>query len=142
MQLLTSFLISLGTSAAMSLLKPLTSLDDSCSAIYKNILYSFTPEAFLSLSLKEGAKWKKLVMGEKVSGAVCVGATPDDTIQASLFVLGGTSGLGGYTGLQKYTYWTGKWTTITPSKLITKDRLWHGLTYIKASDAILIYAGS
>ncbi|PNP61352.1 hypothetical protein FNYG_13918 [Fusarium nygamai] len=126
----------------MSLPKPPTSLDDSCSVIYENILYSFTPEAFLSLPMEEGAKWKKLEMGEKVLGAVCVGATPDDTAQAGLFVVGGTSGSDGYTGLQKYTYSTGKWTTITASELITKDRLWHGSTYIKASDAILIYAGS
>ncbi|KAJ3453378.1 hypothetical protein MRS44_017625 [Fusarium solani] len=80
--------------------------------------------------------------GREGFGAVCVGATPDDTAQAGLFVVGGTSGSDGYTGLQKYTYSTGKWTTITPSRLITKDRLWHGSTYIKASDAILIYAGS
>ncbi|EXK23802.1 hypothetical protein FOMG_19439, partial [Fusarium oxysporum f. sp. melonis 26406] len=70
----------------MSLPKPPTSLDDSCSVIYENILYSLTPEAFLSLPLEEGAKWKKLEMGEKVSGAVCVGATPDGTAQAGLFV--------------------------------------------------------
>ncbi|KAH7108787.1 hypothetical protein EDB81DRAFT_874040 [Dactylonectria macrodidyma] len=126
----------------MSLPKPPTSLDDSCSVIYENILYSFTPEAFLSLSLEEGAKWEKLEMGEKVSGAVCVGATPGDAAPANLFVVGGTGGSDGYTGLQKYTYSTGKWTTITPSELITKDRLWHGSTYIKANDAILIYAGS
>ncbi|KAH7130864.1 hypothetical protein EDB81DRAFT_905447 [Dactylonectria macrodidyma] len=126
----------------MSLPKPPMSLDGSCSVIYKNILYSFTPEAFLSLSLEEGAKWKKLEMGEKISGAVCVGATPGDATQAGLFVVGGTGGSDGYTGLQKYTYSTGKWTTILPSELITKDRLWHGSTYIKANDAILIYAGS
>ncbi|KAF4440930.1 hypothetical protein F53441_12163 [Fusarium austroafricanum] len=126
----------------MSLPRPPTSLDDSCSVIYENILYSFTPEAFLSLPLEQGAKWEKLEMGEKVSGAVCVGATPDDTAQAGLFVVGGTSGSDGYTGLQKYTYSTGKWTTITPSELVTKDRLRHGSMYIKASDAILVYAGS
>ncbi|KAH7124269.1 hypothetical protein EDB81DRAFT_890369 [Dactylonectria macrodidyma] len=126
----------------MTLPKPPTSLDDSCSVIYENIFYSFTPEAFLSLSLEEGAKWKKLEMGEKVSGAVCIGVTPGDAAQASLFVVGGTGGSDGYTGLQKYTYSTGKWTTITPSELITKDRLWHGSTYIKADDVILIYAGS
>ncbi|KAH6974871.1 hypothetical protein EDB80DRAFT_312366 [Ilyonectria destructans] len=126
----------------MSLPKPPMSLDGSCSVIYESILYSFTPEAFLSLSLEEGAKWKQLEMGEKVSGAVCVGATPNDAAQAGLFVVGGTGGSDGYTGLQKYTYWTGKWTTITPSELITKDRRWHGSTYIKADDAILIYAGS
>ncbi|KAH7109343.1 hypothetical protein EDB81DRAFT_672885 [Dactylonectria macrodidyma] len=126
----------------MSLPKTPTSLDDSCSVIYENILYSFTPETFLSLSLEEGAKWKKLEMGEKVSGAVCVGVTPGDAARAGLFVVGGTGGSDGYTGLQKYTYSTGKWTTITHSELITKDRLWHGSTYIKADDAILIYAGS
>ncbi|KAJ4232377.1 hypothetical protein NW757_013839 [Fusarium falciforme] len=126
----------------MSLPKPPTSLDDSCSVIYENILYSFTPEDFLSLSLEEGAKWKNLEMGEKVSGAVCVGTTPGDDAEAGLFVVGGTGGSVGYTGLQKYTYSTGKWTTISPSESITKDRLWHGSTYIKASDAILIYAGS
>ncbi|TVY62365.1 hypothetical protein Focb16_v004363 [Fusarium oxysporum f. sp. cubense] len=53
----------------MSWPKPPTSLHNSCSVIYENILYSFTPEAFLSLSLEEGAKWKKLEMGERVSGA-------------------------------------------------------------------------
>ncbi|KAH8648102.1 hypothetical protein BGZ61DRAFT_548600 [Ilyonectria robusta] len=126
----------------MSLPKPPTSLDSSCSVIYENILYSFTPEAFLSLSLEEDAKWKKLEIGEKVSGAVCVGVTPGDAAQAGLFVVGGTGGSDGYTGLQKYTYSTGKWTTITPSELITKDRQWHSSTYIKANDAILIYAGS
>jgi hypothetical protein len=39
----------------MSWPKAPTSLDDSCSVIYENILYSFTPEAFLSLCKMEEA---------------------------------------------------------------------------------------
>lgn len=125
-----------GQVAAMSVPQPPTSLDKSCSVIHDNILYSFSPEAFLSLALEEGAKWKKLNMGEKVSGASCVGT------DSAMFVVGGTTDNADFTGLQKYTYSSKEWSTITPTDLATKNRQWHSTTYIKANDAIVMYAGS
>ncbi|KOS16874.1 hypothetical protein ESCO_004873 [Escovopsis weberi] len=126
----------------MSPPKPATSLDGSCSVIHDNTLYSFSPQGFQSLRLEEGAEWKELAIGEKVTGATCTGTTPADDDHAALFVVGGSSDSADYTGLQKYTYSTGKWTTIRPSDLVTKNRLWHGSTYIKDYDVIFVYAGS
>lgn len=119
----------------MSIPKPPSSLDNSCAVIHDKTLYTFSPEGFVSLPLKQGAKWKKLSMGEAVVGAKCVGT---DT---GLFVIGGTSGSDDYHGLQKYTYATRAWSKITPSDDSAKNRQWHGATYIKAVDRLLIYAG-
>lgn len=123
----------------MSLPTPPSSLDGSCSVIHEGILYTYTPDSFLQLPLRQGGKWKKLEMGEKVKGAACVGVTSGEP---GFFVVGGIGGSEDYTGLQKYTYSSKEWTTITPTDLVTKHRQWHGATYIKANDAILIYAGN
>ncbi|PHH64545.1 hypothetical protein CDD81_4324 [Ophiocordyceps australis] len=122
--------------------KPPASLDNSCSVIHDNTLYVYSPDAFLSIRLEDGASWNKLPMGVKVTGAVCVGTTPPDDKEASFFVVGGEGPSEEYTGLQKFVYSTGKWTTVTPSELVTKHRKWHSATYIKANNAILVYAGS
>ncbi|KAK5990703.1 hypothetical protein PT974_08972 [Cladobotryum mycophilum] len=126
----------------MSVPKPPTSLDSSCSVIHDNTLYSYSSQGFLSLHLEEGAKWEKLDMGEKVMGATCVGTTPGDASQAGLFIVGGKSDSSDYPGLQKFTYSTGKWSTITLSDPDMKGRQWHGSTYIQADDLILVYGGS
>lgn len=122
----------------MSLPDPPTSLDGSCSVIHDGKLYSYSPSGFLSLAMKKDAEWEELKMGEVVSGAVCV----DASSAGILWIVGGTGGSDAYTGLQKYTYSTGEWTTVTPTNLISKNLQWHGSTYIQDSDAILIYAGS
>ncbi|KAH8176114.1 pre-mRNA splicing factor clf1 [Sarocladium implicatum] len=119
----------------MSIPKPPSSLDNSCAVVHDKTLYTFYPEGFVSLPLKQGAKWKKLSMGEAVVGAKCVGT---DT---GLFVVGGTSGSDDYHGLQKYTYATREWSKITPTDDSVKNRQWHGVTYIKAVDRLVIYAG-
>ncbi|KAH7170970.1 hypothetical protein EDB81DRAFT_186217 [Dactylonectria macrodidyma] len=121
----------------MSLPDPPTSLDGSCSVIYDGTLYSYSPAGFLSLSLSPGAEWETLPSGETVTGAVCV----DASSAGVLWVVGGT-GSDSYTGLQKFTYSTGEWTTVTPTSLVSKNLQFHGATYIQDSDAILIYAGS
>ncbi|KAH6610528.1 pre-mrna splicing factor clf1 [Trichoderma cornu-damae] len=126
----------------MSLPKPPSSLDNSCSVIHGNTLYSYSPQGFLSLPLEESAQWKKLDMGVKVTGATCVGTNPVNAANAALFLVGGTTDAADYTGLQKFTFSTGNWTTITPSVPVTQNRLHHGSTYIQADDTILVYAGS
>ncbi|KAL7924047.1 hypothetical protein ACQKWADRAFT_36029 [Trichoderma austrokoningii] len=125
----------------MSLPKPPSSLDGSCSVIFDNTLYSYSPQGFLSLSLESGAEWKKLPSGVAVTGGACVETNPNDAANAALFIVGGTAA-GDYNGLQKYTFSTGNWTTITPSVPVTQNRLHHGATYIQADDVILVYAGS
>ncbi|KAL6698527.1 hypothetical protein J3F84DRAFT_226341 [Trichoderma pleuroticola] len=126
----------------MSLPKPPSSLDNSCSVIHGNTLYSYSPQGFLSLPLKDSAKWTTLDMGVKVTGGTCVGTSPVNAADAALFIVGGTSDAADYTGLQKYTFSTGNWTTVTPSVPVTQNRLHHGSTYIQADDVILVYAGS
>lgn len=123
----------------MSLPEPKSELDNPCSVIYQDRLYVYTSQAFQSLQLEEGAEWKELSMGEKISGATCVGTTPPDSDNAGFFVIGGT---GGTTGLQKYSYATSKWETITLEDPVTQNRQGHSSAYIPALDSILVYAGS
>ncbi|KAI9171441.1 hypothetical protein HJFPF1_00924 [Paramyrothecium foliicola] len=126
----------------MSFSEPPKSLDNSCTVVHDNTLYSFNPDGFLSLRLEEGAEWKELKMGVKVTGSTCVGSTPPDAAQAGFFVIGGQAEGGDYNGLQKYTYSTGEWTTITAAGEVTNNRRWHASAYIQADDTILVYAGT
>ncbi|KAI2613557.1 uncharacterized protein GGS25DRAFT_4603 [Hypoxylon fragiforme] len=127
----------------MSVPEPPVSLTGACSAIFNNTLYSFSAGGFESIALEDGAQWKKLPEGHSVDGGVCVGSTPKDDAAAGFFVVGGKSASSSdYTGLQKYTYSTGKWETITPQVTVAQDRQYHSATYINSSDTILMYSGS
>ncbi|KAI0891792.1 hypothetical protein F4806DRAFT_295701 [Annulohypoxylon nitens] len=126
----------------MSLPKPPVSLTGACSVLFNNTLYSYSSAGFESLALEDGAEWTKLPGGQSVEGGVCVGSTPKDSSTAGFFVVGGQSSSPDYPGLQKFTYSTGKWATITPQVLVTQNRTWHSATYINGSDSILIYSGS
>ncbi|CAK7220053.1 hypothetical protein SCUCBS95973_004026 [Sporothrix curviconia] len=125
----------------MSLPQPTVALNNICSAIFNNTLYTYSSSAFQSLALTSGAEWKTLAYSESVTGGVCVGSTPADSSQAGFFVVGGNGVSPDYTGLQKYTYSTGQWSTLTPLSLVTQDRLYHGAIYINSTDSILVYAG-
>lgn len=126
----------------MLLPEPAVSLAGSCTTIFNNTLYSYSAAGFQSLILEEGSAWKKLASGKSVDGGVCVGSTPKDASGAGLFIVGGKSSQADYPGLQKFTYSTGKWETITPQVTVTKDRVYHSATYINNTDAILVYAGT
>ncbi|KAI6783819.1 uncharacterized protein J7T54_001695 [Emericellopsis cladophorae] len=119
--------------------EPPSSLDNSCSVIHDNTLYVYTPEAFLSIRLEEGAEWEELSYGESVEGATCVGASPPDPNAAGFWVVGGA---GGSTGLQKYTFSSREWSSPTPRDDVVKDRQHHSSVYIKANDEILVFAGT
>ncbi|ROW11220.1 hypothetical protein VMCG_01463 [Cytospora schulzeri] len=116
--------------------QPEVALDGICSVLYNNTLYTYSANAFQSLSLETGAEWQTLKQGESVSGAACVGSS------TGLYVVGGTGGSDGYEGLQKYTYSTGTWESITPVVTVTKNRTGHGAVYLEGSDSIVVYAGS
>ncbi|KAI2633767.1 hypothetical protein GGS26DRAFT_61818 [Hypomontagnella submonticulosa] len=126
----------------MSLPEPPVSLSGACSVIFDNTLYAYSAAGFVSLALEEGAEWTELPKGVSAEGAVCVGTTPKDSSTAALFVIGGKSSSPDYLGIQKFTYSTGKWETITTPDPDMKDRVWHSATYINGSDSILVYAGS
>lgn len=122
--------------------KPKVALSNECSAVYNNTLYAYQADAFQSLSLESGAAWATLDQGESLSNAVCVNVDSSDVNSAALWIVGGTGGSDGYKGLQKYTYATGKWESITPVTAVTENRVNHGAVYLPGSDSIVVYAGS
>lgn len=122
--------------------KPKVALDNECSAVYNNTLYAYQADAFQSLSLETGATWATLNQGESLSNAVCVNVDSSDASKAALWIVGGTGGSDGYKGLQRYTYATGTWETITPVTAVTENRINHGAVYLPGSDTIVVYAGS
>lgn len=122
--------------------KPDVALNNGCSAVYNNTLYAYQADAFQSLPLQTGAAWATLDQGESLSNAVCVNVDSTDVNSAALWIVGGTGGSDGYKGLQKYTYSTGKWESITPVTAVTENRINHGAIYLPGSDSILVYAGS
>ncbi|KIN04197.1 hypothetical protein OIDMADRAFT_159472 [Oidiodendron maius Zn] len=126
----------------MALPTPPFSLDDACTVIYNNTLFSYSSDGHLqSLDLQPGAEWSELPKGVPVTGACCVRATSQNA-SAALWVVGGTATDANYPGLQRFTFADGKWDTITLSQLVTKDRLYHNAVYLNVSDSILVYAGT
>ncbi|KAK4242340.1 hypothetical protein C8A03DRAFT_29434 [Achaetomium macrosporum] len=126
----------------MSLPQPETALNNACSVIFNNTLYTYTADAFQSLRLEPGAEWETLTQGEKVTGAVCVGSTTGTPSTSAFFVVGGVGGSAEYKGLQKYTYATGRWENITPSAAVTDQRVGHSAIYLNSTDSILVYGGT
>ncbi|KAF4635167.1 hypothetical protein G7Y89_g2922 [Cudoniella acicularis] len=127
----------------MSLPQPAVPLEDSCSTLFNNTLYTYTSQAFQSLPIVQGAIWADLSMGVAVSGGVCVKSTPpNNTAAAALWIVGGQSNDTNYQGLQRYTFADEKWETLTPSTAVTQNRLYHNAVYLNSSDSILIYAGT
>jgi len=122
---------------------PQIAIEEACSVIYGNTLYSYSPKAFQSLALEEDALWLSLAGGVSVTGGVCVKSTPKDKPDAAaLYIVGGVSNSTEYEGLQRFTFATGKWETIRPTVPVTQNRVYHGAVYLNASDSILVYAGN
>ncbi|KAK8156361.1 hypothetical protein BKA80DRAFT_336818 [Phyllosticta citrichinensis] len=128
----------------MGVPSPPVAFSDHCSVVHDDTLYVYQPNAFQSISLKEGGKWKSLTNGVSATGAQCLLVTPHgDDSQAALYIVGGTADASlNYPGLQKYTFSTSTWETITPTDIITSDRQYHGATFLSSTSQILVYAGS
>ncbi|KAI2638211.1 hypothetical protein GGS21DRAFT_460561 [Xylaria nigripes] len=122
--------------------EPLVALKGSCSVVFDNKLYAYSASGFQSLELKEGAMWERLPGGVSVDRSVCVGSTPKNLSAAGLFIVGGESSDPDYPGLQKFTYSTGNWETITPGVPVTKNRVYHSAAYINSTESLLVYAGT
>lgn len=126
----------------MPLPQPKIALNNACSVIFNNTLYTYSADAFQSLGLESGAKWEELVQGEKVTGGVCVGSTTGTAATSALFIVGGVGGTAEYQGLQKYTYSTGQWENIKLDTKVTDRRVGHNAVYINSTDSILVFAGA
>ncbi|RDL36761.1 Uncharacterized protein BP5553_06113 [Venustampulla echinocandica] len=126
----------------MPLPEPTFPLDNGCSVLFNNTLYAYTPDAFQTLPITQGARWKQLPSGVSVKGGVCVKSTPKDENNAALYIVGGTAASSDYPGLQRFKFAEGKWETIQPTVQVTQNRVWHSAVYLNASDSILVYAGS
>ncbi|EAQ92545.1 hypothetical protein CHGG_00780 [Chaetomium globosum CBS 148.51] len=126
----------------MPLPKPKTPLNNACSVIFNNTLYTYSADAFQSLRLVPGAKWKVLPQGEKVKGAACVGSTTGTASTSAFFVVGGVGGTDEYQGLQKFTYETGQWESVKLLDKVTHQRVGHSAVYLNSTDSILVYAGN
>lgn len=126
----------------MPLPQPKTALNNVCSVVFNNTLYTYSADAFQSLRLEPGAEWEELPQGERVTGGVCVGSTTGNPATSAFFVVGGTGGSDGYQGLQRYTYATGHWESIKLSSPVTHQRVGHSAVYLNSTDSILMYAGN
>src|ERR1700761_8805482 len=127
----------------MALPNPQIDLAGSCTAVYNNTLYIYSPSGFQSLSLATGATWQTLPPGISVTGAVCVNANSTNTTPA-LYVVGGTanSSQPDYPGMQRFDYTSNMWENISPEVLVTQNRRNHGAAFLPASALIVVYAGS
>ncbi|KAI9844397.1 MAG: hypothetical protein M1837_005598 [Sclerophora amabilis] len=129
----------------MSVPKPPVALKDPCSVVHDNTLYVLTADAFQSLELSPGSKWKRLPSSVAVKGATCAKATPNgDERQAAMYSVGGLtrSSDQNFSGLQRYIFATQKWETLTLDATVARNRRGHGAAYLNASSSLLIYAGS
>ena len=129
----------------MSAPKPPVALKNHCSIIHNGVIYVYSPDAFQTLELKEGTKWKQETNGVSVTGAVCVkGGVDGDNSKAALYVVGGATNAStpDYSGLQRYSIEDKSWQTVVPVVNVTENRLYHGAAYMNTSSTLVVYGGS
>ncbi|KIX95153.1 uncharacterized protein Z520_09069 [Fonsecaea multimorphosa CBS 102226] len=129
----------------MSVPKPSIAIKNHCSVIHDGVIYVYSPDAFQTLALTEGAQWKEEANGVSVTGAVCVkGGVDGDNSKSALYVVGGATNASttDYTGLQRYSFEDKSWQTVVPMVNVTQNRLNHGAAYLNASSTLVVYGGS
>ncbi|KAJ9602085.1 hypothetical protein H2200_013445 [Cladophialophora chaetospira] len=129
----------------MSAPKPSVAFKNQCSIIHDGVIYVYSPDAFQTLELKEGARWKEETNGVSVTGAVCVkGGVDGDNSKTALYVVGGATNASttDYTGLQRYSIEDKSWQTVVPVVNVTQNRQNHGAAYLTTSSTLVVYGGS
>lgn len=129
----------------MSSLQPPVALKDQCSIVHNGVVYVYSPDAFQTLELKDGAKWKEERNGVSVTDAVCVkGGVDGDNSRPALYVVGGIANesASDYSGLQRYSINEKSWQTIDLTAPVTQHRHNHGAAYMTASSSIVVYGGA
>ncbi|RVX73107.1 hypothetical protein B0A52_02234 [Exophiala mesophila] len=125
--------------------RPPVPFKDHCSIIHNGVLYVYSPDAFQTLELKEGAEWKEEPNGISVTGAVCTkGGIDGDNSRPALYVVGGAANQSSpdYPGLQRFSIDDKSWTTIKPEVAVTQQRRNHGSAYMTSSSSLIVYGGS
>lgn len=125
--------------------KPRLKIEGDCSTIHSNTLYTYSPTGFQSIPLKENGDWKPLPSPEyKVTSPACVQGgiegNESDEDKKAFYLVGGT-GSSGSSGLQRFSFSTQKWETLTIDSSM-KNRTGHGVGYISSTSEILVYAGN
>ncbi|KEF55983.1 uncharacterized protein A1O9_07563 [Exophiala aquamarina CBS 119918] len=118
---------------------------NQCSIVHNGVVYVYSPDAFQTLELKEGAKWKEEPNGVSVTGAVCVkGGVDGDNSRPALYVVGGIANdaSADYSGLQRFSIDDKSWKTIALTAPVTQHRHNHGAAYMTASSSIVVYSGA
>ena len=108
--------------------------------IYNNTLYTYQPDAFQSLDLKEGGEWTQLPMGVSTAGSACVQGSVDD--QAAFIVVGGSTNQQEYKGLQHFSFESNAWISDSPADGVSTNRQNHGAAFLQHTSQILTYGGS
>ncbi|KAI9847542.1 MAG: hypothetical protein M1838_000841 [Thelocarpon superellum] len=123
---------------------PPVALHGPCSIVFNNTLYVYTPDAFQSIPLEQGGRWRSLPLEAAVTGARCVSVIPSgDASQAALFLVGGSTNVSTmYPGLSYYSFANNRWDSNMPTTSVTQNRRNHASIYLNASSSLLIYAGS
>jgi hypothetical protein len=126
----------------MGSLVPPINLNGSCSAVFNNTLYAYSPDGFVTLPMQPGAQWTKLAPGVSVQDAQCLSV--DDSTTPAFYVVGGRPNgtEASYPGFQRFAYDTQTWETITLPAPVAQNRIYHGIAYLADSAQILMYAGS
>ncbi|KAJ5429475.1 Galactose oxidase/kelch beta-propeller [Penicillium cf. griseofulvum] len=119
--------------------KPTIKIEGDCSTIHSDTFYVYSPDGFASISLKEGEYWKSLPSPDHmVTSPACVQGSEGDE---NFYLVGGT-GSPDNSGLQRFSFSTGKWETLTSTSPDMKNRTGHGAGYIPSTSRILVYAGN
>lgn len=124
---------------------PKKRLGQHCSVLVNGTLYTFAEDAFQSLRLESGEKWKELPLLFGTRGAACVHAHHPDE---ALYILGGISPSTtmvpehGYMGMQKYTFKTEKWEVIHLADPIAYNIINHEAIYLGDIGEILMFSGT
>ena len=122
---------------------PPIKLEGHCSTIHANSLYVYSPSGFASIPLTLNGAWSELPMGQPVTDSECVqGGVDGNDDQQALYVVGGTGAAPDYPGIQRYVFNEQRWETLSISTPVTRNRVNHGVTYLKATSSILVYGGS
>ena len=124
----------------MPLPQPAVPLQNPCTTIFDGKLYSYQPDAFQVLELKEGGKWTNLTIGVPVTGSACVQGTFDK--KPAFILVGGSTSTKDYHGIQHYDLTSNQWQMDKPADDVAVNRLHHGAAFLPQSSTILMYAGS
>ncbi|RPA78768.1 hypothetical protein BJ508DRAFT_328940 [Ascobolus immersus RN42] len=122
-------------------------LGTHCSAVYNSTLYTYSSTAFYQLPLSAEGKWRELPYSISTDGGVCVHAHRG-TDDEALYIIGGRTidpsktPETGFSGVQKWSFKKGRWTTPQLPDTSVFNLQNHGATYLEETGQILIFSGT